>query len=338
MKFKTSAYILGLIGLALVTLLIAYRGFEPVYNCLIVAGWNVLWVSFFHLVPMFFDSLSWYVLVDHENRPSMLIMIWMRWIREGIDSLLPVAQIGGELIGARLLTFKQVSGSAAGASIIVDTTLSVITQIVFTLTGFILMILIKQDNSMIMSALAGIFIGIFCITGFIIAQLRGMFGVLVTWLSKISGENLVEMAGGAANLDGAIRNLYTKTSRLILASFWQLIAWIVGAGEVWLALYILGHPVSFFKALFLESLGMAVRNAAFAVPGSLGFQEGGYMVLVTVLGLNPEVGLALSLVKRVRELIFGIPALVHWQMVEGKKIWSLKKKPNPQKTKTGDDV
>ncbi|MDQ2694335.1 MAG: TIGR00374 family protein, partial [Pseudomonadota bacterium] len=101
----------------------------------------------------------------------------------------------------------------------------------------------------------------------------------------------------------------------------QLLAWLLGAGEVWLGLYFLGYPVGLLEAVLLESLGQAVRSAAFAVPGALGVQEGGYMLLGGVLGLSPEAGLALSLVRRVRELLLGIPALLAWQAAEGRWLW-----------------
>ena len=64
----------------------------------------------------------------------------------------------------------------------------------------------------------------------------------------------------------------------------------------------------------LESLGQAVRAGAFAVPGALGVQEGGYVMLGRVVGLGPETALALSLAKRVRELVLGIPGLIAWQL------------------------
>ncbi len=88
----------------------------------------------------------------------------------------------------------------------------------------------------------------------------------------------------------------------------------MGVGEVWLALSFLGHPVSLLSAMMLESLGQAVRAGAFAVPGALGVQEGGYVMLGRVLGLGPETALALSLAKRVRELLLGIPGLIAWQL------------------------
>jgi hypothetical protein len=66
--------------------------------------------------------------------------------------------------------------------------------------------------------------------------------------------------------------------------------------------------------LLLESVGQAIRGAAFAIPASLGAQEGGYLLLAPIVGLAPDVALALSLAKRARELALGLPGLVylHW--------------------------
>ena len=46
------------------------------------------------------------------------------------------------------------------------------------------------------------------------------------------------------------------------------------------------------------------------------------MLLGGMIGLGPEVALALSLVKRVRELVIGVPGLFAWQIAEGKNFLS----------------
>ena len=61
---------------------------------------------------------------------------------------------------------------------------------------------------------------------------------------------------------------------------------------------LLGHPVTWVEALLLESLGQAIRGAAFAIPGALGVQEGGYLLLAPLAGLSSDTALALSLAKR----------------------------------------
>lgn len=90
----------------------------------------------------------------------------------------------------------------------------------------------------------------------------------------------------------------------------------MGTGEVWLALHLLGSPVGWGEALMLESLGQAIRGAAFFIPGSLGVQEGGYLLLARLIGLPPEAALALSLAKRARELLLGLPGIVYLHFAE----------------------
>src|SRR6202030_4436335 len=90
-----------------------------------------------------------------------------------------------------------------------------------------------------------------------------------------------------------------------------MIGWLVGTGEVFLILELLNNPVSWVNALLLESLGQAIRGAAFAVPGALGVQEGGYLLLAPLAGLPPDMALELSLAKRARELLLGVPGLLY---------------------------
>src|SRR5262249_59380092 len=94
----------------------------------------------------------------------------------------------------------------------------------------------------------------------------------------------------------------------------HVVSGLPGAGEIWLALRFLGHPVGLARAIVIESLAESVRTAAFTVPGALGVQEGGFLVLGRLFGLTPDVALALSLAKRVREVALGVPGLVAWQL------------------------
>jgi hypothetical protein len=80
----------------------------------------------------------------------------------------------------------------------------------------------------------------------------------------------------------------------------------------------------------LEALGNAVRGAAFAVPGAIGVQEGGFILLGSLIGIAPDTALALSLVKRVRELTLGLPGLLTWQINVGRGLWS--RVPPPTET------
>ena len=73
--------------------------------------------------------------------------------------------------------------------------------------------------------------------------------------------------------------------------------------------------------LVIESLLYAIRTVAFAIPNAVGVQEGAYILVGGAFGLTPEMGLALSLLKRARDLVIGLPALGAWQALEGGRLW-----------------
>jgi len=321
MKTKKSIYLLFLGGLALFTLLIGYHGIGDIAGALAVAGWGLLWVTTFHLVPLFINTVAWSRLLDESARPPFTLMLRIRWVGESINSLLPAAQVGGYLAKARLLTRRGVPGPISGASVVVELTINVVTQILFTVIG--LGILLTIGGQAIFGAvLIGLGIVTVLVMGFCMAQRLGMFGGFVRLLGRVDGSrDWQTLVGGAEALDESIRHIYGKRRSLLTAGVWRLCGWIAGAGEVWLALYFLGIPVSAQDALLLESLGQAVRAAAFLVPGAIGVQEGGFLVLGSLIGLGPESSLALSLMKRVRELLLGIPGLVTWQASEGRQLW-----------------
>ena len=81
-------------------------------------------------------------------------------------------------------------------------------------------------------------------------------------------------------------------------------------------LHFFGHDIGIGPALIIESLGQAAKAVGFAVPGAIGVQEGGYVVVCRLLGISPEMAIALSLVKRLREVALGVPGLLLWHRTE----------------------
>jgi putative membrane protein len=309
-------------GFGLLVGLIVYLGLADVVTVLAAAGWGLIWISLFHLLPLLADALAWRALLTGPRERSLLVLSWIRWLGESINSLLPVAQVGGDLVRVQLLRRAGVPGSVAGASVIVDLTAGVLTLIVFALVGTGL--LLRADATLQTAAeiAAGIAILAAIVMSFYLAQRAGMFLMLARLFERFAqGREWCSLTGGAAALDRAVADIYGRRRAVAIACAWRLAGWVLGAGEVWLALYFLGYPATLADALILESLGQAIRAAAFAIPGALGVQEGGFIVLGGILGLTPELALAVSLTKRVRELALGVPGLITWQLAEGHRAW-----------------
>lgn len=302
------------VGILLFAAVIVWQGLHDVTVALRRAGWGILAVALLHLPQVWADAIGWRWLVRSAAPPPRRTMIWARWIGESINDLLPVLQMGGNVVKAWLLANRGVRAGLAGASVVVDVTLVVFTQILFTLFGVSLLLPSLRSGRALLVVLVGAGIMAVLLAVFYAVQRRGFFSLLVRLSRRLlAGREWASFADGASTMDAEVLRLYSDRRALAASASWHLLAWFVGIAEVWFALYILGHPVDVWTALLFESLGQAIRTGAFAVPGALGVQEGGYVLVGSALGIEPGVALGLSLVRRVRELLLGIPGLASWQ-------------------------
>ena len=132
--------------------------------------------------------------------------------------------------------------------------------------------------------------------------------------------NLSEVAADL-NIARNVHALYGRHRRIALAVVVHLAAWIMGAVQVWAAAQAMDRPLSPEAALALESLVYAARGALFIVPWGAGVQEGGFVLVGAVLGLDAAGAIALSLVLRARDALLGTPAVLLWYAAEGRERW-----------------
>jgi uncharacterized membrane protein YbhN (UPF0104 family) len=128
------------------------------------------------------------------------------------------------------------------------------------------------------------------------------------------------MSRATESLDRDVRALLHRPRALIFAGGLQLVALISGAFEIWFALWLFDHPVSIGVAVMLESMTQAIRHLAFVVPAGLGVQEAGLVLFGHIAGISGEMALAVGMVKRIRELAWGLPTLLGWQWIEGRRL------------------
>jgi putative membrane protein len=157
----------------------------------------------------------------------------------------------------------------------------------------------------------------FCLAGFYFMQRRGLFGKLMRAVARFAGKrDWSQVMSQADAIDSAVQDAYGRGGRVAASFLLSLVGWLIGTAEVYVVLLLLRFPVGWGDALVLESLGQAIRAAGFAIPGSLGVQEGGFLLLGPLVGLRPETALALSLAKRAREVLLGLPGLLYLHMSE----------------------
>jgi putative membrane protein len=327
---SSSLIVAALFGFLLVVFLIIGSGAAEVASAMLVLGWWLVPITLFHLAPLTLDALSWRELFPAKGRsedgglcrPGALAFIWMRWIRESVSSLLPVAGVGCDAVAARLAHQRGVAGAQAAASMVADITVGAATQVIFVVAGVILLAAGASGRATAATALAllaSAAVFATAIGAFVLVQHNSMFGFILRAAHRVAPRNwLSAFAGRAEAVDDALVATYRRRSALARSSLLRLAGLAVGAGEIWLTTLLLHKPLSLTDSLVLESLVSGVRAAAFMAPGGLGAQEGGLVLFGALFGLPADLALAVALTKRVRELALGLPGLLAWQWVEGR--------------------
>jgi putative membrane protein len=265
-------------------------------------------------------GLGWWIVFPAAARAPLSACVRVRFIREAINALLPVAQIGGEVAGARVMTFFGIPGALAGATVLVDILLQALTLVVFAFVGTGILAIAVADRALVGSLIAGTAIMGLALFGFFAAQRFGgakLFDRLLMALAEKLGWSA--LANRESLHDNLVR-IYADLPRLAAAIVVHLGVWFFGAFEVLVALRLMGFPIGYSEAVAIESVGQAVRAAGFLMPGALGIQEAGFIAVCAVYGIPAPDALALSLVKRVPDITLGIPFLFVWHAHEARAL------------------
>jgi len=263
-----------------------------------------------HLVQIAAMAMAWRSLF-HPPRPGLGLMMRARWIRQSLNGLLPLVGLGGGVLAATAVarqTGRPFASVAAGAT--VDVMTEAVAQAPFLLAGLALLALVAPGVLDVTEAgLLMLPIGLGAATG--LAILLGPGRAPVLWLMRRIG-----LGEGFAALLGSFATVNAGPGPLAAGVAWHLLAWCIGALEVWIILALLGTPVGLPEAFVIESLGLAARSLGFVVPGGLGAQEAGLTAVAVALGVPLEEAVAMSLLKRLREVLVSLPGLIAWQWIE----------------------
>jgi len=307
-------------GLAAAVFIFMQHDWGEVWDAVSLIGWGMLGLILWRFVSLLVAGGAWRFLFAPSSRPSLPIAVIARWVSESVNGLLPVAQVGGEFARARLVFHalkregKPASGMDAAATVIVDMTLALVAQVLFSLVG--LWHLWQLNENAIARIAGGIVVSVLPLILLIVMQHQGALRGGSALAARFGLSRLVADESQEHPLWARLSALYR---RLPLASgvvALHLVAWTLRAGEVWLAMRMMGHPVSMIDAVMIEGLLSAARTAGFLLPAGLGVQEGALLLLCGWAGIPSPVALALALLKRARELGVCLPGLGVWALLE----------------------
>jgi putative membrane protein len=266
---------------------------------------------------------GWWLLLPGSGRFKLQAALLLRFIREAVNTLLPLTQVGGDVVAARLSTFWAVPSPLAAASIIIDVLMQAVTQFLIAALGLVMLVALAGDTTVAWIAATGLALTIPMLGGFYLAQRPIGHRILHFALSHLKGDGNWRFLGTVDTTYENLSLLYARRTSLLASGQVHIIGWLIGTAEVWIALRFMGFPVTVNEALVIESLLQAVRGAAFAIPGAFGAQEAGLILLCGLFEIPPDQAFALSLIKRAADLVVGLPGLVSLQVLEGGRLKAL---------------
>jgi putative membrane protein len=282
-------------------------------------GWGgaiVYWLYSLIVFPLL--GAAWLTAAPGEPARHIGLFSWARLVREAVSDLLPFSQIGGLVVGTRVLTAHGVARPRVYASMIADITTEMASQLLFTLFGLAAMasLLLGVHGAALRPAVFGGTAALIAIMALFVLGQRPLLALATRMAHRI----LPSAALAIDAVDVELSRIYGEWRHILASFLFNLAGWIASAAGAWVLLHLIAAPLPFLWVLAIESLIFTVRSVAFAVPGAIGFQEAAYVLIGPLFGLPPETALALSIAKRGRDIAVGIPALLAWQCFEARSI------------------
>lgn len=322
---KRLSYFLALAGVLIALLLVSWFGFGNVVNAVSRIGWSEFGVIIgWQIVIFVIVGLAWDVITPARTMRRPWVLIWGRMVRDASANCLPFSQVGGFVFGARAVTLHGVEWHTAAASTVVDVTAEFLAQIAFACIGLGVLLARAPGSGIAVPVEAGIGVAVLACFAFVWVQ-KGAAPLFARIGRRIAGNWFSDAEERFDVFQTELGLIYGHAGKLALGFLIHLIGWMCTGVSGWIAYRALGVPIDFDDALAIEALLSAAAAVAFLVPVNAGVQEAGYAGLGAIFGVPPEISLGVSLVRRARDIVVGVPILLIWQFVEMRRLRALKR-------------
>jgi glycosyltransferase 2 family protein len=238
-------------------------------------------------------------------------LLAIRTAGEVVNMTTPTAYVGGEPLKAYLLRKHHVSMVEGLASVVIAKTTMTIAEVMFILLGIALALWTLGDNGSsghtIAAALLSVGLLLFGTAAFVFVQRKGLFTWMLEFLRMVGLRIgfLESREDQLRSLDRTILDFYTSNRPAFYTSTALFfVGWLAEALEVFVMIYYLGGPAMGLSAISIGALSVFIKGGTFFIPGSLGTQDGGNLLLLKAFGYSDVTGITFALLRRFRELVW----------------------------------
>jgi glycosyltransferase 2 family protein len=310
------------IGVAFFAYLIYTIGPAATLHDLRSMGWGLALVILLESAVDAMNTVGWrFTFPRHERHVGFGSLFLVRMAGTAFNQAVPSASVGGEPLKAMLLRDSLPLSSALASVFTAKLTFS-IAQGIFAFFGLLLTIRRLHFPPAVLLGLVGALAFVMGLVGlFFWLQRRGLFSTTAGIARRLRlPAGWVDLARrGTLSLDEHIREFLThRRGDVALSVASHLVGMLVGTLQVYILLRWLGLPADVVTCVAVESVTVLIQVVAFLVPGLIGVQEGGKILVFTALGLPAQAGLSVGIAFRLNQIAgitLGLTAFayLHWR-------------------------
>lgn len=323
--------LLFLVGLVFVIIMIFTFdvSFEELWMDLQRAGWWMLPVVGVWFFIYLINAFAWRAIIysncTAEERPSFLRIFRLTISGYALNNTTPVGGLGGEPYRIIELT-AHMTKEKATSSTILYAMMHIYSHFWFWFTSIILYLILALCGDLPLNGVIGgllAFLACFCCVGFYFFAMgykNGLVVKVIGFIGKIPGLKgwsqrfLENHRESLHKVDEQIAALHSQDKRAFYTSL--LLEWfarVFGGLEVVFILAMLGkdggggvdgYALVFLHSVLIMALTSFLANLLGFLPMQIGVQEGGYAAAIAAMGLTPDIGIFISLIVRVRQILW----------------------------------
>jgi glycosyltransferase 2 family protein len=292
-------------GLATLGVLLWKLDVRVVWGHVSQVGWGIIPILAFQIADHALNALGWRFAFarEHAARAPFWRLVKVRIAGDGVNYLTPSGQIAGELVRPAMLG-DVLPEDVKNSSVLAAKVAQALAQAVFIQVGLLFVLLGKlkvvEGREMWLS-LAGTLL----VVAFVALAIYATTATKGPWERWLSSRPAI--SGMRDQMRGYMRK---HPGRFMLSTLFFILGYAWGMIEILLICHFMGLHLGALKALAVETLSNVVDSVMFMVPAKVGTQEAGKVVIFKALGYPASAGLALGLIRHLREIVWASAGLV----------------------------
>ena len=305
------------LGAALLAYLLYGFGSAKVWLDLRSIGWGFTVIVALEVLVSGINARAWWYTLPRATRRGCFPRLFLVQLAgSALNDTIPGAPLGGEPVKVLLLK-EQFPPSVTTASLLSAKLAQALGRALFVILGMLAASWSLEFERLPVQSLAvGFVLTAAGVGAFMALQIRGFSGAARRASARLRflGSWVERLEHGLGRVDEHLQELYSSRPWDFVASVALGLAGLcVGIVQIWLVMGWIGLTQDWLSSLTIEAFSVLVGFVGFAVPGSLGVQEGGKLLIFAALGLPVSAGLAVGVAFRlnnIANLVIGLAVFV----------------------------